>query len=237
MVLIEMGDRLAQELPSEVSTYAQRDLETRGIEVWLGARVTGYQFGRVRVHDGRELNAGTLIWTANVRPSPLIRAVELPHPERTDHRLPVNEYPSAWVRDAVGRRGLCPGSGSERMLSAARGAACGASGRACGLHPVGVTRGTKAGAPPPLSRGRDARDSGAPPRSGPSLRRRSDWVSCLVCLADLLLVYAPSLGTTLPCGLRLDPRPSIPARHRRAENGTAPNGPGGVDRQVSANTA
>ncbi len=92
MVLIEMGDRLAQELPSELSAYAQRNLESRGIEVWLGARVTAYEFGRVRVHDGRELNAGTLIWTAGVRPSPLIRAVEMARPERADHRLPVNEY-------------------------------------------------------------------------------------------------------------------------------------------------
>jgi len=46
----------------------------------------------VRVQDGRELNAGTLIWTAGVRPSPLIRAVEVSRPERSDHRLPVNEY-------------------------------------------------------------------------------------------------------------------------------------------------
>jgi len=35
MVLIEMLDRLAQELPPELSAYAQRNLESRGIEVWL----------------------------------------------------------------------------------------------------------------------------------------------------------------------------------------------------------
>jgi len=92
MVLIEMLDRLAQELPPELSAYAQRNLESRGIEVWLGTRVTAYETGRVRVHDGRELNADTLIWTAGVRPSPLIRAVETSRPEGRDHRLPVNEY-------------------------------------------------------------------------------------------------------------------------------------------------
>jgi NADH dehydrogenase FAD-containing subunit len=92
MVLIEMLDRLAQELPPELSVYAQRNLESRGIDVWLGARVTAYESGRVRVQDGRELNAGTLIWTAGVRPSPLIRAVAVSRPERSDHRLPVNEY-------------------------------------------------------------------------------------------------------------------------------------------------
>src|SRR3990170_3070858 len=92
MVLIEMLDRLAQELPPELGRYAQRNLESRGIEVWLRARVTGYESGRVRIHDGRELNAEMLIWTAGVRPSPLIRSIKVPRPKGSDHRLPVNEY-------------------------------------------------------------------------------------------------------------------------------------------------
>ena len=92
MVLIEMLDRLAQELPPELGRYAKRNLESRGIEVWLRARVMGYESGRVRIHDGRELNAETLIWTAGVRPSPLIRSIKVPRPKGSDHRLPVNEY-------------------------------------------------------------------------------------------------------------------------------------------------
>src|SRR3989337_4253737 len=52
----------------------------------------GYESGRVRIHDGRELNAETLIWTAGVRPSPLIRSIKVPRPKGSDHRLPVNEY-------------------------------------------------------------------------------------------------------------------------------------------------
>ncbi len=92
MVLIEMLDRLAQEVSPELGAYAQRNLESRGIEVWLRARVTAYESGRGRVHDGREINAETLIWTAGVRPSPLIRAIQVPRPEGGDHRLPVNEY-------------------------------------------------------------------------------------------------------------------------------------------------
>ena len=92
MVLIEMLDRLAQEVPTELGAYAQRNLTSRGIDFWLRARVTAYESGRVRVHDGRQLNAETLIWTAGARPSPLIRAIEVPRPEGGDHRLPVNEY-------------------------------------------------------------------------------------------------------------------------------------------------
>lgn len=92
MVLIEMLDRLAQELPPELGIYAQRNLESRGIEIWLPARVTAYESHCLRVHDGRQLEAETVIWTAGVRPSPLIRTLEVQRPQGGDHRLPVNEY-------------------------------------------------------------------------------------------------------------------------------------------------
>ena len=92
MVLIEMLDRLAPELPPELGIYAQRNLESRGIEIWLSARVTAYESHCLCVHDGRQLEAETVIWTAGVRPSPLIRTIEVPRPQGGDHRLPVNEY-------------------------------------------------------------------------------------------------------------------------------------------------
>lgn len=93
MVLIEMLPRLAQEVSPDLSLYAQRNLESRGIEVWLNCRVVAYEGGRVRVHDGREVPAETVIWTAGVRPSPLIRNIEVrERPAKADHRLPVNEY-------------------------------------------------------------------------------------------------------------------------------------------------
>ena len=116
MVVLEMLDRLAQELPPELGSYALQNLESRGIEVWLRARVTGYESGRVRIHDKRELNAETLIWTAGVRPSPLIREIEVPRPEGGDPRLPVNEYlqvrgyETLW---AVGDCALVPEPGGD----------------------------------------------------------------------------------------------------------------------------
>lgn len=92
MVLVEMLDRLAQEVPPETARYAQRNLESRGIEVWLRARVEGYVDGQLRTHDGREVWTDTVIWTAGVRPSPLTRMIEVERLEEADHRLPVNEY-------------------------------------------------------------------------------------------------------------------------------------------------
>lgn len=91
MVLVEMMDRLAQEVPAEAAEWARRNLESRGIEVWLEARVAGYTGGRLRTADGREVETASVIWTAGVRPSPLIRTIDVERVEG-DHRLPVNEY-------------------------------------------------------------------------------------------------------------------------------------------------
>lgn len=103
----------------------------------------------MRINDGRQVNAETLVWTAGVRPSPLIRPIEVWRPEGTDHRIPVNEYPqlrgykTLW---AIGDCALVPGR--RRRLSAAHGAACGSSGQAFGSQPRGVPHGPKAGALP-----------------------------------------------------------------------------------------
>jgi len=116
MVLIEMLDRLAQEVSPELGAYAQRNLESRGIEVWLRARVTAYESGRVRVHDGREINTEALIWTAGMRPSPLIHRIPIPHTEGRDERLPVNDYLQVRGYDtlwAVGDCALVPDAGGR----------------------------------------------------------------------------------------------------------------------------
>jgi NADH dehydrogenase len=112
MVLIEMREQLAQELPPPVGAYVKRNLESRGLEIWLNARVTAYRDGVLRIHDGREVEAETVIWTAGVRPSPLIAHVP---GERVsgDDRLPTNlymqvqGYETLW---AVGDCALIPGA-------------------------------------------------------------------------------------------------------------------------------
>ena len=114
MVLIEMLDHLAQEVPPELGAYAQRNLESRGIEVWLRARVTVYESGRVRVHDGREINTEALIWTAGMKPSPLIHRIPIPRTEGRDERLPVNDYLQVRGYDtlwAIGDCALVPDAG------------------------------------------------------------------------------------------------------------------------------
>ncbi len=68
VVLIEAGPRVLAGFPDDLSTYAQRSLESLGVEVMLGQAVTECSVDGV-VYGGNTLAAKTLIWAAGVRAS------------------------------------------------------------------------------------------------------------------------------------------------------------------------
>jgi NADH dehydrogenase len=69
VVLIEAGPRVLAGFPDDLSTYAQRSLESIGVEVMLGKAVTECSADGV-VFGGETLHSKTLIWAAGVRASP-----------------------------------------------------------------------------------------------------------------------------------------------------------------------
>ena len=69
VVLIEAGTRVLAGFPDDLSTYAQRSLESIGVEVVLGKAVTECSADGV-VYGGETLQSKTLIWAAGVRASP-----------------------------------------------------------------------------------------------------------------------------------------------------------------------
>jgi NADH dehydrogenase len=69
VVLIEAGPRVLAGFPDDLSAYAQRALESTGVEVMLGKAVTDCTADGV-VYGGETLPARTLIWAAGVRASP-----------------------------------------------------------------------------------------------------------------------------------------------------------------------
>src|SRR6195952_880082 len=69
VVLIEAGPRVLAGFPDNLSTYAQRSLESIGVEVMLGKAVTECSADGV-VFGGETLHSKTLIWAAGVRASP-----------------------------------------------------------------------------------------------------------------------------------------------------------------------
>src|SRR6476469_1042940 len=69
VVLIEAGPRVLAGFPDDLSAYAQRSLESIGVEVVLGQAVTECSADGV-VYGSQTLQAKTLIWAAGVRASP-----------------------------------------------------------------------------------------------------------------------------------------------------------------------
>jgi NADH dehydrogenase len=77
VVLIEAGPRILAAYPEELSRKAQEQLETLGVQVWTGAKVTAVEAGSVQVGEDR-LAASTVVWAAGVQGSTLAASLGVP---------------------------------------------------------------------------------------------------------------------------------------------------------------
>ena len=77
VVLVEMADRILTPFDPPLSEKARAQLEELGVEVRNGVRVESIDAGGVKV-GGEVLHAGTVLWGAGVRPSPLAAALGVP---------------------------------------------------------------------------------------------------------------------------------------------------------------
>jgi len=89
VVIVHPGDFLLPELGEELGNYAERKLRERKVEVIKGARVASYDGLLVTLTDGKSIPASTLIWTAGVKPSPVIAPLPC---QKERGRLLVNEF-------------------------------------------------------------------------------------------------------------------------------------------------
>ncbi len=77
VVLIEAGPRVLAGFADDLSAYAQRSLESIGVEVMLGQAVTECTADSV-VYGGHTLDTKTIIWAAGVRASPAAEWLGVP---------------------------------------------------------------------------------------------------------------------------------------------------------------
>ena len=77
VVLIEAGPRVLAGFADDLSAYAQRSLESMGVEVLLGQPVTECNRDGV-VYGGNRLETKTIIWAAGVRASPAAEWLNAP---------------------------------------------------------------------------------------------------------------------------------------------------------------
>ncbi|MEU4330296.1 MULTISPECIES: NAD(P)/FAD-dependent oxidoreductase [Nonomuraea] len=81
-VLVEATNRVLPEVGPEMGKWTLEQLRERGIEVKLDTRLESATGGHVVLSDGTEFDAETLVWTAGVKPSPVVTEGDLPLDER-----------------------------------------------------------------------------------------------------------------------------------------------------------
>ena len=118
-VLVEARERIVPEVPESLSAFAARELRGRGIEIDTNTTISAVTEHGVRLSSGEQIPARTVVWTAGVRPSPVVASLGLPLDEGgrilTDREMRVAGRPGVWaigdcaaVPDPARRGQACP---------------------------------------------------------------------------------------------------------------------------------
>nr|WP_229852957.1 FAD-dependent oxidoreductase [Streptomyces albospinus] len=77
-ILVEATDRILPEVGPEMGRYAVRELRARNIDVRLETRLESCENRIAQLSDGSRFPTRTLVWTAGVKPHPIVAATKLP---------------------------------------------------------------------------------------------------------------------------------------------------------------
>ncbi|MDI2029990.1 FAD-dependent oxidoreductase [Saccharopolyspora sp. TS4A08] len=77
-VLVEAMGRIMPEVSPPMGEYTRRQLESLGIEVKLNTTANSLVDGRVELSDGDVFDSDTIVWTAGVKPHPMLEDSDLP---------------------------------------------------------------------------------------------------------------------------------------------------------------
>lgn len=81
-ILVEAADRILPEVGQEMGEYAIRELRNRNIDVRLETRLDSCDHRVAVLSDGSRFPNRTLVWTAGVKPNPVLAASDLPLNDR-----------------------------------------------------------------------------------------------------------------------------------------------------------
>lgn len=81
-VLVEAMDRIMPEVSQPLANYTLDRLAERGFETYLETTLRSAEQGHIVLDNGMEFDSDTLVWTAGVRPSPMLAETDLPLDER-----------------------------------------------------------------------------------------------------------------------------------------------------------
>jgi len=114
-MLVEATDRVMPEISPDLAEFAVRELRGRGIEIRTHTTLEELTATTARLSDGEVVQTRTCVWTAGVRPHPVVARLGLPLDERgrirVDDTLRAEGHPNVW---AIGDAAAVPDPAKER---------------------------------------------------------------------------------------------------------------------------
>jgi len=77
-LLVEAADRILPEVGPELGVWTAEELRKRGIQVKMKTFLNSCVDQRVVLSDGTETDASTIVWTAGVKPNPVVEFLGVP---------------------------------------------------------------------------------------------------------------------------------------------------------------
>jgi len=100
-ILVEAGERIMPEIHHGLADFAARELRGRGIDIRTSTTLDAMSESTATLSTGEEIPCRTVVWTAGVRPSPIVAKLGLPLDERgrivCDEYLRVPGYEGVWA--------------------------------------------------------------------------------------------------------------------------------------------
>jgi NADH dehydrogenase len=81
-VLIEATNRILPEVDPDMGSYTVQQLLKRKLDIRLGTRLDSCVDGHVKLSDGDAFDADTIVWTAGVKPHPMLARTDLPRDDK-----------------------------------------------------------------------------------------------------------------------------------------------------------
>lgn len=100
-ILVEATERVMPEIGPKLAEFAVRELRGRGIEIRASTTLDAVTASSATLSDGEVVPTRTLVWTAGVKPHPVVARFGLPLDERgrivSDDHLQVPGFDNVWA--------------------------------------------------------------------------------------------------------------------------------------------
>jgi NADH dehydrogenase len=100
-ILVEATERVMPEIGPKLAEFAVRELRGRGIEIRTSTTLDAVTASTATLSDGEVVHTRTVVWTAGVKPHPVVARFGLPLDDRgrilSDNHLQVQGFDNVWA--------------------------------------------------------------------------------------------------------------------------------------------